>query len=229
MVRGKLIVFEGIDGSGKGTQSLLLKHALKQEATVHFTFPNYNTIYGKIIGDMLNSKTKLPPVVMASLYANDRALHYDQIEELLSRGYTVICDRYVLSNIVYQCACSIGNDPLGQLANTISTIEYTLNKMPQPDLTILLDMPVEYSTKLIAKKSERLYTKLVEDMYESDKELLSIVREKYLKLIDESSKTKHIVNCVENNSLRTIESIQNEIQLAYLRLIDNERLSTESW
>jgi hypothetical protein len=109
--KGKLIVFEGIDGSGKGTQTKKLFNFLKNKGikTELFEFPFYSeTFFGKEVGNYLNGEfgglKEIHPKLSAMLYAGDRYEKRDELIKKLNQGYLIICDRYVPSNIAHQTA-----------------------------------------------------------------------------------------------------------------------------
>lgn len=114
-MRGKLIVIEGTDSSGKQTQADLLCKKLNEDniEAARSRFPDYDTPTGKIIGECLLGKdgkaffddfNQIPPKVAALYYAADRAYNIDKINKLLNDGINVILDRYVESNMAYQAA-----------------------------------------------------------------------------------------------------------------------------
>jgi len=110
MTRGKLIVIEGIDGAGKGTQAGLLAHALQQRgiAFVTFSFPRYESSFGRLIAQFLNGDfgplAAVDPHFSALLYAGDRLEAKPDLEGALNSGRAVVLDRYVASNLAHQAA-----------------------------------------------------------------------------------------------------------------------------
>src|SRR5690349_10639080 len=105
MTRGKLIVIEGIDGAGKGTQTELLARAFQQRGVpfMRFSFPRYESSFGRLIGRFLNGEFGPLPAVdahfSALLYAGDRLETKPDLEAALKSGQTVITDRYIGSNL----------------------------------------------------------------------------------------------------------------------------------
>ena len=108
MERGKLIVLDGTDGSGKETQTKLLEERLNSEGihVIKYTFPNYDTIFGQMITEYLDGEygptTSLHPKMASILYAFDRWKVAEEIRGHLEKGIYVLCDRYVESNMGYQ-------------------------------------------------------------------------------------------------------------------------------
>jgi dTMP kinase len=161
---GHLIAFEGLDQSGKQTQAERLLAALNANGvTAHFlSFPDYATAIGQEIGAALQGRRDYAADALQLLYIANRYEHRPQIERWLQAGGVVVCDRYLASSVAYGEAQ--GLDP-----EWLLTLQRNL---PQPALTILLDIAPEAS--LERKQSER-------DRYERDLALLARVRESYLR------------------------------------------------
>lgn len=161
---GLLITFEGLDQSGKQTQAELLKDRLVEAGRhVHLlAFPAYETPIGSEIGRALRGERIYGPDVMQLLYIANRYERKAQIERERSRGTILICDRYLASSVAY-----------GEAQGLDPTWLFEIQKhLPQPDLTVLLDITPERSAR----------RKLVDrDTYESDLALLGRVRESYLR------------------------------------------------
>jgi dTMP kinase len=154
-----IIAIEGIDGAGKGTQARLLADRLRkwlvaeQEKTPYkdanvVSFPRYNdTVGGRLIGSYLKgafgSLEQVNPLLASLLYALDRFQSKRGIKALEEQLCSVVvCDRYVHSNIAYQCAkVSHDKEKMKALANMIETIEHDVLQIKPPDLVILLDIP----------------------------------------------------------------------------------------
>ncbi|HEX4565038.1 MAG TPA: dTMP kinase [Vicinamibacterales bacterium] len=160
--RGLLIVFEGLDQSGKQTQAELLKQEVERRSrtAVLLDFPSYETHIGREIGAALQGERDYGPDVMQLLYVANRYEKKPQIETLLGAGAVVICDRYLASTIAYGEAHGLDAAWLGEIQR----------HLPPPDLTILLDIAPE--TAAGRKTTNR-------DRFERDLEMLSRVRESY--------------------------------------------------
>jgi dTMP kinase len=163
-VQGHLIAFEGLDQSGKQTQAERLLAALRAEnRDVHFlSFPDYDTAIGAEIGRALRGDRDYAADVMQLLYIANRYEYRRAIGEWLDAGHAVVCDRYLASSIAY-------GEAQGLDAEWLRTIQ---THLPQPSLTVLLDIPPEAS--LTRKRRDR-------DRYEQDLQLLARVRESYLR------------------------------------------------
>jgi len=163
-VKGLLIAFEGLDQSGKQTQGELLRDRfVGQGRNVHLvSFPDYETPIGSEIRRALRGERHYGADVMQLLYIANRYERKDEIVRARNEGTILVCDRYLASSVAYGEAQ--GLDP----AWLVSIQEH----LPQPDVTILLDIPPEVSAR--RKQSDR-------DRYERDLALLARVRESYLR------------------------------------------------
>jgi len=161
-MRGLLIAFEGLDQSGKQTQAERLKAAVEARgrAAVLLDFPSYETHIGREIGAGLQGQRDYHPDTMQLLYVANRYEKKPQIEAFLADGAIVICDRYLASSVAYGEAQGLDGVWMRDVQKYL----------PQPDLTILLDIAPE--TAAGRKTANR-------DKYERDLALLSRVRESY--------------------------------------------------
>jgi len=160
--RGLLIVFEGLDQSGKQTQAERLRVEVERRgrACVVLDFPSYETHIGREIGAGLHGEREYGPDVMQLLYVANRYEKKPQIQTLLAGGAIVICDRYLASSIAYGEAHGLDGAWLREIQRYL----------PPPDLTILLDIAAE--TAAGRKRMNR-------DRYERDLSMLSRVRDSY--------------------------------------------------
>lgn len=214
------IVLEGLDGAGKSTQVELIKKWLeaqgKQYEYVHF--PRFSTpIYGELIASFLRGELgsieNVDSRLVALLYAGDRAEAADTIRKWLSEGKVVIMDRYVYSNVAYQCAKS--NKP-EELKNWILDLEYRHNSIPRPDVSIFLDVPfvfTEKSLSTVRQGQDRDYLNGKQDIHEADLEFQRKVRQMYINCA-EAEADLTIVNCCDpsNNSMLAPEIIFDKIK-----------------
>lgn len=216
-----LVVIEGIDGSGKGTQSVRLRDRLLARGlrTGLLSFPRYDdTFFGQRIGDFLNGRfgqlDQVDPFLASLLYAGDRLESKSELLQQLSSSDVLILDRYVPSNIAHQAGKKTG-EARQELANWIEKIEYELYGLPRPDLVVLLDTPTEVSQEFIAKKAQRTYTDQAADMQEADTSYLSRVRSAYLELAAERNWS--IVSVVNEQGIRSMDDITQELE----RMVDS--------
>ncbi len=215
-MKGKIIVIEGTDCSGKETQSKLLEERLKKDKIkcIRFSFPMYDTPTGKIVGGPYLGKEEISesyfdegavnvdPHVICLYYAADRKYNMKKIEEYLEKGYYVILDRYTTSNLAHQGSKITDPDERFNMYQWIDKLEYWLLRLPKPDLTIFLHMPLKYSLEL-RKNRESI------DEHEKDENYLRQSEECYIELSELYNWSK--VECIKDNKIRTIEDINDEI------------------
>ncbi len=211
-----LVVIEGIDGSGKGTQSARLRDRLLARGlrASLLSFPRYDaTFFGQRIGDFLNGRfgqlSEVDPFLASLLYAGDRLESKAELTRLLATTDVLVLDRYVPSNIAHQAGKKTGPQRC-ELADWIEKIEYDLFGLPRPDLVVLLDIPAKDSQELIARKAQRTYTTAAADIQEADTDYLAQVRSAYRELAAERNWS--IVAVVNEQGIRSMEEITAEIE-----------------
>lgn len=184
-----LVVLEGLDGAGKSTQVRKLKAYLEGICSnlEYIHFPRYDSpVYGDLIGRFLRgdfgSNESVHPQLVALLFAEDRHQAAPGIKKTLSEGGTVLLDRYVYSNIAYQCAKLDNLEERENLREWILNTEYGCFDLPRPDLNIFLDVPigfVECSLEQSRKGSDREYLHGARDIHEASIEFQKRVRSIY--------------------------------------------------
>ncbi len=234
MKNGKLIVIEGMDGSGKTTQTELLVEWLRSELSADvltLDFPGYNrSSFGKIIGAFLRGEygdpVALDPFQSALLYAGDRMAAKQELCDALKRGATVVLNRYVPSNLAYGCAKLLlanRSQEREKLDIFTNQLEYDLIGLPRPDLVIVLDANEKVAAELIENKEERDYlalTSLTKDCYENNTTLQRLVGEQY-QYFSLSAGWKLIRVC-DDNKPRPIDDIQLDIRTTLRRCLGQE-------
>ncbi|MDR2912220.1 MAG: dTMP kinase [Alistipes sp.] len=182
-----IIALEGLDGAGKSTQMHLLRErvATLGHPVEYLHFPRFDTpVYGELIARFLRGELgELDPYLVALLFAGDRAAAAPMLREWLAEGRWVLLDRYVYSNVGYQCAKL--NDPADRrrLGEWIVELEFCINAIPRPDLSLFLDVPPIITAQRLSQTREgadREYLKGEKDIHESSPELQRRVREVYL-------------------------------------------------
>lgn len=211
-----LIALEGIDGSGKGTQSQRLQQTLTADGhrVALLSFPRYDqTFFGRAIGEFLNGRfgslDEVHPQLAALLFAGDRFESKPLITDALAQHDLVLCDRYVASNIAHQAA-KLEQPQRGPLESWIAQLEFEVYALPRPDLTLLLDLPAATAQQLIARKSARSYTDKAADLQEADTDYLQRVRQVYLELEAADPRWQRI-EVERNGQLRSIDDVADEI------------------
>lgn len=171
--RGKLIVIEGIDGSGKRTQLELLGKALTARDLdyVTFSFPRYESSFGRLVARFLNGEfgplEAVDPHFSALLYAGDRFESKPELEAALAAGKTILSDRYIASNLAHQSA-RVPAEKRPEFLAWLKRLEYSIYGLPAEDLVIYLRMPAARAHQLVARKASREYTTLRRDLLEAD-------------------------------------------------------------
>ncbi len=213
-LKAPLIVIEGLDGSGKATQTALLTQYIKEKniSVRQISFPDYNNPSSSLVkmylgGELGDNPNDINPYAAASFYAVDRYASYQQFwKKDMQSGTVIVADRYATSNAIYQLA-KLEKQDYDKFLLWIEDYEYRLLQLPKPDLVIYLDMPVEVSQKLLEKRYDGDESK--KDLHESHDEFLKQCRQSALY----SAKKYHwqIIDCVENDMPRTIEAIHQDI------------------
>ncbi len=220
------IVIEGLDGSGKSTQINMLKDYFKREniGFKYLHFPRTDSpVYGELIARFLRGEmgeiSEVDPYLVALIYAGDRNTAKSMIRQWRKDDYLVLVDRYVISNIAFQCAKLKDADKVLQLKDWIMNLEYSFNKLPVPDLNIFLDVPFSFTSKQLLNNrtgEDREYLRGAADIHESNLDFQKRVREIYLSLKDEIP-GYHILNCIDEGGqmLSPREISQNIIKMIF--------------
>lgn len=218
MSRGKIIVVEGTDCSGKETQTSLLVQRLKREGRKieRLSFPMYDTPTGKIVGGSLLGKSyicdgffpegagNVDPKVASLYYAADRKYNIKVINEMLDKGIDVILDRYVESNMGCQGGKILDKEERLKLYQDLDSLEYGFLELPRPDLTIFLYMPSEKVFELRNGREEP------GDQVENNPVYIRNAEKAYLELAELHDYKK--IDCVDKKmKLRDIEVIHEDV------------------
>ncbi|EKG0042726.1 hypothetical protein R6I31_003491 [Vibrio cholerae] len=216
-----IIAIEGIDGSGKNTQASRLASNLSDRGynVVLMGFPCYSeTFFGKEVGNYLNGNfgglDDVDPKLASILYAGDRYEKKNDILRALDNGSIVIIDRYVSSNIAHQSAKVSGEAQI-ELQQWIEKLEYDVFGLPKATINILLNLDASHSAELVKKKNARDYTTKSHDLHEENSSYLEKVAKVYYSLA-RNSESWALVECLNNNQLRTIDDISEEVLSAAL-------------
>ena len=184
-----LVVLEGLDGAGKSTQVKKLRTYLESlfGSLEYIHFPRYDApVYGNLISRFLRgdfgSNEQVHSQLVALLFAEDRHGAAPEMKETLDKGGNVLLDRYVYSNIAYQCAKLSDQDEAEGLRDWIFNTEYGDFALPKPDLNIFLDVPIGFvESKLKSQRggADRDYLEGGQDIHEADIEFQKKVRDIY--------------------------------------------------
>lgn len=210
---GKIIVIEGIEGSGKETQSKLLVESLNKLGikSIEFSFPMYETPTGRIFKDCLLSNNNyfneridmLDPELVCLYTAADRKYNIKKIKEYLDLDYIVVINRYTSSNMANQGSKYEDAEDRFYMYQWIDKLEYWLLKLPKPDYTILLNMPYKYNNQLSFE--------LTDDNKNKEKVLNA-----YLELA--GLYNWDVIDCIVDSKEKSIDEIHKEI----MELLNNK-------
>lgn len=220
MKKGKLIVIDGTDGSGKATQKKMLHEKIESlgHKVASLDFPRYyDNFFGKFIGEALAGEygdwSKIHPKIASVIYAVDRFESSQLIRDWLDGGYTVILDRYVSANQIHQGGKISDMEQRHEFMTWLDDMEHGVFSLPRPDLVLYLDMPVEISQKLLLEKNNqnsKKYLKGKADVHESDTEHLKSAQASAQFLADNDDSWQKI-NCAPDGKLLSREEIHKQI------------------
>ena len=217
------IVLEGVDGSGKSTQIANLRAMLSEQgiATEYLHFPRFDAPYfgdliARFLRGELGSVEQVDPYIVAMLYAGDRRDAAQMIRSWIDEGKVVICDRYVYSNIGYQCAKVDNAEERERLREWILSLEYDYFSIPRPDVSLFLDVPEAFTERKLRQEvregDDRAYLNGKKDIHEQSMELQRRVRQVYLDAA-EYDERMHVIDCCDEElNMATPEQIFAKIK-----------------
>ena len=212
--KGKLIVIEGLDGSGKATQTSILTNKLRllKKRVSKVSFPDYDQKSSTLVKMYLNSEFGQTPsevnaYAASSFYAVDRYASFVKFwKEKYLNGQIIIADRYVSSNAIYQLS-KLEKNSWDEYLNWLNDYEYNKLSLPKPDLTIYLDMPIEISQKFMSNRYAG--REALKDLHERNVELLKACRQSALYSANKLG--WHIVTCNNGGEPKPIDEINDLI------------------
>lgn len=211
-MKGKIIVIEGLDGSGKSTQIEYLKNKLSGQNVCQIKLPDYDSDSSALVkmylrGDFGKKPEDVNAYAASAFYAVDRYANFKmKWKDNYDKGDIIISDRYTTSNAYHQ-ATKISKEDRAEFFYWLEDFEYGLMGIPEPDAVIFLDMPIEISQKMMSKRYEGDESK--KDIHESNLDYLYKCREAALDAAREMG--WYVVQCSDGNEPRTIDDIGNEI------------------
>lgn len=215
--KGKLIVLEGLDGSGKSVQFALLSEYLLKHNFPFMTvdFPDYQgSFFGRLVGRYLNGEFgdvyEVSPYDSSLLYAGDRLASRSKLVENLDEGRWVLANRYVGSNMAYHSAKLPPKERPDFIA-WLKRLEFDANLLPAPDLVLYLNAPVATSHRMVGQKETRVYTGSSHDIHERNQTFLEVVAEQYLWLCEHDRGWHRLDVSDEAGNLRPREEIHSQI------------------
>lgn len=211
---GKLIVIEGTDGSGKTTQFHILTERLRAEQVQfhELVFPRYSEPSSALIrmylgGEFGSRPTDVNAYAASAFYAVDRYASFKQDwGEVYHKGGLIVSDRYTTSNAVHQ-ASKESPEKQGDFLKWLYDFEYDKLGLPRPDLTIYLDVPTDFTERMLRSREQDTHTHA--DIHEQDVSYLTTCRETGRKAAKFYGWT--VVDCVKDGKMRSVEDIHQEI------------------
>ena len=222
---GKIIVIDGTDSSGKETQTKLLYERIKKinEKTIKISFPNYDSpacepVKMYLAGSFGTDAVKVNPYPVSTMYAIDRYASYKQDwGKSYEEGYIIVTDRYVTSNMIHQASKIQSEEEKEEYLKWLIDLEYKKNQIPEPDIVIFLKMPIDKAKELMANRNNKIDGSMKKDIHEINEDYL---KKSYKNATEISQKFNwYEVECVENNRIKSIEEINDEIFIKIEKLI----------
>ena len=216
---GKLIIIEGTDGSGKQTQTELLYKKLKEikgeEKVKKISFPNYESRASEpvkmyLAGEFGKTAESVNAYAASVFYSIDRFASFKtEWEEFYNNGGIVISDRYTISNMIHQVPKILDEKEKEKYLEWLVDLEWGKIGIPKPDIVFFLDIPFEFSQKLMKNRENKIIGGKKKDIHEKDGN--------YLKNAYETAKELsvkygwNVISCVNRDKLRAIEDINDEM------------------
>ena len=216
-MKGKLIIIEsGSDASGKATQTRKLYDRLVKDGynVKKVEYPNYKSQSSALVkmylnGDFGKNAGDVDAYIASTFFAADRYASFKtEWEEFYNNGGIIIADRYTTSNMVHQ-ASKMDESERDKFIDWLFNYEFNLYKLPEPDCVIFLDVPIDFSKKLMERRKNKFTGEYKKDIHESDIDYLTKSYNNAVHIANKYNWNK--INCIEDDNLRTIESIHEEI------------------
>jgi len=227
--RGRFIVIDGTDGSGKATQVAYLTKRLKKDGykIKIVDFPEYyKNFFGKFIGHCLSEQyykfINVHPKIASVLYAADRWESSEEMRKWLKNGYIIIANRYVSANQIHQGGKIKSAKKRADFIKWLDQMEYKVFGLPRPDITLYLSLPINIVLKLLknreSSKMKRVYLKKHKDVHESDLNFLINSRKSALKLEKEVPNFVKI-ECSEKGKILSREQVHEMVYKEVKKII----------
>lgn len=217
MNKGKIIVIEGTDSSGKELQSNLLYERLKKEGlkVKKISFPNYSSpacepVKMYLAGEFGENPEEINPYSISTMYAIDRFASFKKDwSKFYEEGGIIITDRYTTSNMVHQASKIKDENDKIEYFNWLKDLEYDKMKIPEPNIVIFLNMPPEFSRKLMKDRKNKITGDKEKDIHEKD---IKYLENSYYNACGVAKvENWREIKCVKEDRLRDIDNIADEI------------------
>lgn len=213
----KIIVIEGVDSSGKATQSQLLAQKLLEDGknVISVEFPNYKSESSSVVkmylgGDFGTDPNCVSPYAASTFFAVDRYASVNgEWKEFFKNNNIIIADRYTTSNMVHQASKIEDLDEKSKFLDWLYDFEYNILSLPEPDLVIFLDMPVKNARELMAHRANKIDNSSVKDIHERNENHLQLSYDNACFVAEKYGWNK--VECTKDGKVRSIEDISGEI------------------
>lgn len=229
-MQGYFIVIEGLDGSGKSTQLEMLTNEYNKAGhkTCFIHFPRTNQAASPFFGDLIarflrgefGKADQVDPYLVAMLFAGDRFNEAAIIRDKLNNGYNVLADRYVLSNIAFQCAKLESDKAKNQLMNWIKDLEFNYFGIPKPDASIFLRVPfsfVEANLQNSRLGNDRDYLNGAADIHEADLSFQQKVFDMYMMMAKTEDLGLTLIDCRDENQNMCASQVTSQRIIDFLK------------
>ena len=214
---GKLFVIDGTDGSGKQTQFKILQERFNEENIKYrvVSFPNYESQSSAVAkmylsGEFGEDAKSVSPYIASTFFAIDRYVTFKKyFEDYYNEGGIILADRYTTANMVHQAGKIQDKSERDKFLKWLCDFEFNLYGLPKPTEVFFLNMPPEYSMKLIESRDNKYTHELKKDIHERDK---SHIVDSYNAACDVAKDYKWFeIQCVKDGVIRTTDDIHEEI------------------
>lgn len=217
MSQGKLIVIEGVDGSGKETQSRLLQQYFEESEMpiMHLSYPRYEKESSALVkmylrGDFGSDPDSISPYVSSTFFAADRYASFKtEYEDFYMNGGWVLADRFTTSNMIHQGGKIADRGERKEFLDWLLDFENNLYGIPKPDVVFFLDLPPEISLNRIKDRSNKITNEKEKDIHESNREHLVQAYQAACQIADEYGWKR--IQCMDGKREKSIEEIHGEI------------------
>lgn len=222
---GKLFVIDGTDGSGKQTQFMKLQERLTKEGIEYkvVSFPNYDSPSSSLVkmylsGEFGENAKSVSPYIASTFYAADRYATYKKdLEKYYQNGGIILADRYTTANMVHQSGKIKDKQEREKFLDWLWDFEFHLYGIPIPTKSFFLNMPPEYSQKLMENRENKFTHNMQKDIHENDMEHIRDAYSAACELVEKYD--WYEVKCIKDDCIRSIEDIHEEIYLEIRRYI----------
>lgn len=226
---GILIAIEGVDGSGKETQTKRLIEKLEKDYKVKgICFPDYESPSSGLVkmylnGDFGQNAKDVNAYVASTFYAVDRYASFNtKWKDFYNDGGIIVADRYASANMVHQAGKISDLKEKDKFLSWVNELEYEFYKIPKPDIVFFLDVPIEYRNEIVKGRKNKITGKDTQDIHEKDQNHLKESYESAQYVVEKFSWKK--INCILDGKLRSIEDINNEIYVNVLKMIESRAI-----